>query len=423
MSIIDDIKLYFNKVEKLTYYYVVYYDEEGTQVVQKMELTCVREKDEKILKDRWIKKIVKKIDINDIDKVRKKSFNKKFLLNFLSLMEKGGIRDVKKGTFNYSISDTIDKIMYQDIENFDFYLYVSLELKKARKLNEILSDFKIFQEYIEFIKAVDNLEDEKRPMVFSLLKEKIYKTDEIKSSLISPAISPSIMLGIAIWIIVWFSNGIYPPLLSGFYTEWRDDLIPWLVSFIYWFGVWIIENWAIILFTIATIFIIIIAMTHFQVIQNIIVRQLLQVKLYKLYNEFFLWYIMKLYGATSSKIFSEIIRDLKETYSTQIYYFAIFDMIENYLTRWQVNIPLAKYSYIYTPAFLNIFTLMVKQKDLTMVENYLLTAEEDIKKEVSKFATILWLVGMITVGWVVMSLMLSFQMVTSATQSLYSGEG
>jgi hypothetical protein len=62
------------------------------------------------------------------------------------------------------------------------------------------------------------------------------------------------------------------------------------------------------------------------------------------------------------------------------------------------NIPLGKYSYIFTPPFINIFTLMIKSSDLKLIENYLLTAEEDIKKEVNIMAQTLSMIGMIAVS-------------------------
>lgn len=420
MSFIDDIRLYFNKKEQPGIYFVVFLDNEGTMEVKRFELTNVRAKDAEILKQRNVKKVIKKIDLNGLaERVQKMKLNKKFLLNFLSMMEKGGITDTKTWKVTYMIAETIEKIMYQDLDYFEFYLYISQELKKARWFSEILGEFKIFKEYIEFIKAVESLPDEERPKVFSLLKEKIYKTDEITKGIISPAIQPTVMLVIALWIIVGFSQGIYPPLLSTFFTEGREDLIPWLVSVLY--AIWEMFTQKIVLIGISfsTIATLVAWMFHFESVKDIFIRQLLQVKLYRLYNEFFLWYVMKLYGSTN-KTFIETIRDLKHTYSTQLYYFVIFEMIEWYLMKGTKNIPLGKYSYIFTPPFINIFTLMIKSSDLKLIENYLLTAEEDIKKEVNIMAQTLSMIGMIAVSWIVMMLMLSFQMITSAMQSLYS---
>lgn len=413
------IQYYFNKKSQPELFWLIFINEEWTINVERIELEQVYAKDKEVYERKWIKQVLKKVKHSTLwERMAKAKLSKAFLLNFLALMEKWWIKNEKTWAFSFNISVIIGRIMQQDIANFEFYLYISMELKKARPLWSILDEFEIFKEYIEFFKAIDWLPDEKKPRVFSLLKEKIYKTDEIKSSIVWPVIQPWVLLVISILIIIWFANGIYPQMLTPFFLEWREDLIPPLVSTLYAIWTFMIKYFNYVFMVLAFLLLAWQWLAHFSKIKEIVIRQLFQIKLYRLYNEFFLWYIMKLYSA-ANKPFFNVVSDLKKSYEDNLYYFFIFNLIETYLKKWTSNVPLWRYWYIFTTPFMNILNLIVKNKDLSLIDNYLKTAEEDITSETKKIWWVLSLIWMITISVIVMSLMMSFQQLTSATQDLY----
>ena len=382
---------------------IVGYDKEGRTIVAEIEFSGDYELDKKTLKKFNFEKIIKKVYLNELEKkILQFKADNDFLKHFFDLMAQGW--SVVEGNFIYNLGDVLQKYMEVDIKYFEFWRYLYQNYKfKAKKLAEILENIRWFESYIDYLNIFEDLPDKSKPLLFQKLKEKIEKEERIKREIISPLIQPTILFFILILMYVVFSQWMLKDIITNFYSLWLIDKIPSFVPFT--FNIWnfISTNYLdIIYFILSSIIILIFLKTIFT---DTFQKILLNFDFYKLFNEYFVGFILKLQSFnydTWKVTFSEILDKIAKSYKNNKYYHFLFNLLYTYKKKWMEDqVPLSKYQYIITIPFRQKIEEIIMTQNFHLIDSYLKIAENNIKNYIGKIKSMLNLISLLTLAiWI-----------------------
>jgi len=368
---------------------IIYYDKEWRVLPSTIEFTWDWKQDKKIIQKLWIQKIIKELNIKKLWEVMAKfKVTPQFLLHFFEIMEQQEEHVGWKVIFD--IPRIFERLQTNDVEYFEFYKYVVIELNRWKKIWEIIRQIKWFENYIEFFDMLDWLKEADKSKIFWKLKEKILKEQSIKKQILWPLKQPIVLLSIILSIFVWFSWSMIKDILAQFVYLWYTDRTPWIIVFIYNFWHFISQNYLLIIYYILSIIIFVLWILQIKSIKMFINKLLFSIDFYKYFNELFIWYMILLQSNNEKKWLKDIFYDLKESYKDNIYYYFVFNLIyHKIITAAEQYIPLRKYWYVLSNEFISSLDQIIKQKKFILINWYLRFVDGKIEQSLKKNAAIL----------------------------------
>jgi hypothetical protein len=381
----------------------LYYDEEWRILLTEVTLSGDPRKDNNFIKKKLKPvKIIKQVYLKDIGKVIARfKVNQNFLLHFFEIMEQQ--EENISGKIIFDIPRIFERLQTQDIQYFEFYRYVLIELNKWKNLKEILSNIKWFEEYLEYFAMLDQLKEEDKAKLFGKLKEKILKEQEIKIKLLKPVLQPIFMFTIIILMFIWFSKWLLKWIIASFSYLGYPDEVPSIVQQV--FNIWnfLYTNGLLIIFYILGFIILIKGILNIKYIKNFIQRQLFNFSFYKYFNEMLVAYVIYLQATNPKKWLRDLFYDLKESYKDKNeYYYFMYDLIYKSINiAAEKYIPLRKYGYIFSNEYINTLEQIIKQNKLSLINWFLRFVNWKINQIIDRIANIMWLVWLLIVAiWI-----------------------
>jgi len=368
---------------------IIYYDMEWRVFTWNVSMIWDPKKDKQSIKKLNAYKLVKEINVRDLWKVMAKfRVTNAFLLHFFEIMEQQEEDIWWKVIFD--IPKIFERLQTQDIEYFEFYKFVLIEINRWKLIWEVIREISWFENYVEFFDMLDSLKEEDKAKLFSKLKEKILKEQSIKKQLTGPIKQPIAMLAIILSIFVWFSWSMIKDILVQFEYLWYTDKTPWIIIFIYNLWHFVSTNGSLLLFYIFTLSLMVLWIMQIKEVKAFFQKLMFDVPFYQYFNEMFMGYMILLQANNEKKWLKDVFYDLRQSYKDNKYYHFVFDLIYTKINVAAENyIPYRKYGYILSNEFISSLEQIIKQNKLALIKWYLRFVDWKMDQLLKKFAATL----------------------------------